>query len=226
MQPTNPTQPPAPAPAAVPVAPAAPAFVQPKITEQYIPATLAGKNFLAFRRTLSPPLAIVVHVTDAPTAEGTIAWFSGLAVNKDPKTGVLGPSGVSAHYLVDKLGANIWALVREQHTAFHAGITWGEIQVLRRAHPDWAWLKMATNPNDVTIGIEHVGVGTVPWDAGQFQASVNLIASLCGKYKIPVDRKHIVGHHEIYAGHVCPGASCDLDHLVSCVAAAKVPPAK
>ncbi len=75
------------------------------------------------------------------------------------------------------------------------------------------------NPNTYSIGIEHEGIGGVPWPQVQVEASARLVADICHRHKIPIDRNHVVGHHEIYAGHDCPGPGCPLDRLVELAAA-------
>jgi N-acetylmuramoyl-L-alanine amidase len=57
-----------------------------------------------------------------------------------------------------------------------------------------------------------------------YHASAVLIRDLCTRWSIPIDRDHVIAHHEIYAMKPCPGPSADLDRLV-CMArdAALVP---
>lgn len=175
------------------------------IVDHILPDTLAvnGKdgNFRPYRH-VPRPLAIVVHVTQANTAASTFAWFA------NPS------SQVSANYLVDKDGT-AYRLLPDTYAAFHAGITYPALQALRLTHPDWTWLNSGTDINDLTIGIEHVGQPNQPWTAAQAETSAGLIRQLTSQYQIPVDRQHIVLHHEIYAGHTCPGTSCDIEALVA-----------
>jgi hypothetical protein len=98
----------------------------------------------------------------------------------------------SAHYTVSKYGA-VGQSVREQDIAWHAG---------------W-W-----NYNKTSIGIEHAGyIGDRSWfTKAMYRSSARLTAYLCRKYRIPVDRRHIIGHNQVPG---CSGAgggkSCHMD---------------
>lgn len=63
-----------------------------------------------------------------------------------------------------------------------------------------------------SLGIEHAGWvddGKPPTDA-MLRASAKVVAVLCKKYGIPVDRQHIIGHVEVpRATHQDPGAEWD-----------------
>lgn len=158
-------------------------------------------NFTIGRAGLRP-IAVVIHVTTAATAASTLAWFANPA------------SQVSAHYLVDHDGNRIWQFVDERNTAWHAGTyPHGREEVLK-VHPEFTWIDPKINTNLQTIGIEHVGLATDVWSGNLYQASARLLADICKRWSIPIDRAHVVGHHEIYPPHSgCPGM-CDLDILV------------
>ena len=47
-----------------------------------------------------------------------------------------------------------------------------------------------------------------------YATSSDLLADICKRWNIPVDRSHIIGHREIYSLKTCPGAKVDLDKLV------------
>ena len=107
-----------------------------------------------------------------------------------------GPSQLSeawsAHYTVSKQGA-IGQSVKEEDIAWHAG-----------------WWKT----NKASIGIEHAGYLNDPFwfTEDMYRASARLSAYPSKRYKIPLDRKHIIGHHEVPG---CSGAgggvSCHTD---------------
>lgn len=142
------------------------------------------------------PEAIVIHVM-VGTLPGTDSWFANPA------------SKVSAHYGIGKAG-QIHQYVDESNTAWHAG---------RILNPTWKEMMRTStggyvNPNSYTLGIEHEGDGKEQWTEAMYQASASLIATLCSRYQIPVDRAHIVGHREIFAGKTCPGTGVDLDRLI------------
>ena len=147
-------------------------------------------NYTVLPRTVT---MIVIHVMDGSLA-GTDAWFGQTA------------SEVSAHYGIGLKG-EVHQYVDEKMAAWHAGVALAPTVSLPPG-----------NPNSYTIGIEHEGFvtkpGPAPWSNLQLQASAELIADICKRHGIPIDRQHIVGHHEIYAGHLCPGPQCPLDDLV------------
>lgn len=142
------------------------------------------------------PLAIVVHLAvDKPdkSLHEVDDWFRNPAAI------------VSAHYGISQTG-EVHQYVKDEDTAYHAG---------RVDHPTWLPVILGgVNPNNFTIGIEHEGDEKTVWTAEMVDASATLIATLCHKWSIPIDRFHIVGHREIYAVKTCPGPLCPLDKIV------------
>ncbi len=138
------------------------------------------------------PEAIVIHIMEGSLG-GTDSWFN------DPK------ASVSAHYGIGKNGA-IHQYVLETDTAFHAG---------RRSTPTWSLIKDDVNPNLYTIGIEHEGRGDSEWPDAMYKSSAALIKEICARWSIPIDRKHIIGHREIYGKKTCPNTVVDLNRLIS-----------
>lgn len=146
---------------------------------------------------------IVIHYTASGSAAGTIAWF------KDPN------ALVSAHYVVAQ-GGEIFQLVRDEDTAWHAGLA---------PRP---WLSAAENarrrernarirPNQRGIGIEVVNWGLLkkrngtfvnwtndwtsahhgsvvsvagrywePYTEAQYESLITLVSHLCDRHDIPV----------------------------------------
>jgi hypothetical protein len=96
----------------------------------------------------------------------------------------------SAHYVVSSEGG-MAQCVREEDIAWHAG---------------W-WYT-----NTHSIGIEHAGYINNPdsFTKEMYHASARLSAWCCKKYKIPIDRKHIIGHYEV------PGCSSGSGGGVDC----------
>lgn len=140
------------------------------------------------------PEAIVLHIAEGWLA-GAHSWFN------NPS------SQASAHYMVGKNGI-IWQFVKDEDTSWHAG---GVNQ------PRWSLLKPKINPNLYTIGIEHEGFTGEAWTNEMYEASSDLIAYLCGKYQIPLDRNHIIGHNQInsVSRDRCPGDGVDIDKLIT-----------
>ncbi len=118
-------------------------------------------------------IAIVNHITDG-LMPGTLNWLQ----NPIAK--------VSAHYLVSKRG-QIYQLVKDEDTAYHAGIV---------NHPHWP-LYDGTNPNYYTIGIEHEARRGEALTEAQYQATLWLHKEKTAQFKIPLDDDHIIGHDRL-----------------------------
>lgn len=149
-------------------------------------------NFRRGRSWTEGPDLIVVHVVEG-SAAACRNWFANAKAQ------------VSAHYLVTKTG-EIDQFVDEKDTAYHAG------RVARPTAP-LVLLRPDVNPNAYSIGIEHEGTGREELTEAQRAASIALIREICTRRRIPMDRRHIVGHREIFAEKTCPG-KIDVDALV------------
>lgn len=128
------------------------------------------------------PEAIVIHKSEG-SFDSCLAWFTD------------SNSKVSAHYIIGPDGKVI-NLVDESNTAWHAGVI---------AQPSWKLIKIATNPNLYTIGIELAGYATDDTPADQTLALAHLIVDIAKRWEIPIDDQHIVFHREIRANKTCPG---------------------
>lgn len=118
-------------------------------------------------------IAIVEHIT-AGLMPGCLSWLCR-------------PNGnSSAHYLVSKKG-EIFQMVADENTAWHAG----EVK-----KPNWI-LYDNTNPNRYTIGIEFECVSGGDLTEAQYQAGLWLHRQLLAKHNIPIDNNHIIGHYRI-----------------------------
>jgi N-acetylmuramoyl-L-alanine amidase len=157
-------------------------------------------NHKAGRVSAFPVDLIVIHVTEG-NADSVVSWFNSPSAS------------VSAHYMVRKDGV-VLQFVREADTAWHAG---------RVDHPtaELVIMRQPANPNGYSIGIEHEGDGHHELTDEQRKASIELIQDICMRRDIPANRRHIVGHHEIYQPKTCPGA-INVDQLVADVCAAGV----
>jgi N-acetyl-anhydromuramyl-L-alanine amidase AmpD len=85
----------------------------------------------------------------------------------------------SAHYLVRSSDGHVAQMVPTSHVAWHAG--------------NWY-------VNAHSVGIEHEGVaieGAAWYNEQLYRASARLVRYLAGKYNVPLDRAHIVGHDNI-----------------------------
>jgi len=83
----------------------------------------------------------------------------------------------SANYVVSRDGEAV-QMVPDHDVAWHAGNGW---------------------VNDHSLGIEHegyMGIAGIYTDA-EYRASAQLVAALVSRYRIPVDRRHLIGHDQV-----------------------------
>jgi N-acetylmuramoyl-L-alanine amidase len=120
------------------------------------------------------PEIIVLHIM-AGTLEGTNSWFK----NQD--------SQVSSNYGVGLKG-QIVEYVPSDKKAWANGIV---------NKPSFKLLKPSVNPNLYTISIENEGQDLCKAPEAQLNALVSLIRMITTKYKIPIDRDHIIGHYQV-----------------------------
>jgi hypothetical protein len=140
-------------------------------------------NFGVGRKGWTPD-HIVIHVEEG-SEQATESWFD------------TDSSDVSAHYGVDKKG-NIEQFVLESDSAWANG---------RVDHPTAKVVldRPNVNPNYYTISIEHEGSGLEDLTDAQRKASAWLVSDIARRYNIPLDREHVLRHHEIYSLKTCPG---------------------
>jgi N-acetylmuramoyl-L-alanine amidase len=157
-------------------------------------------NFYAGRKAYKPE-AIIIHIMQG-TLYGTDSWFQS-PISKS-----------SAHYGIGKMG-EVHQYVHEKDTAYHS---------CRVNAPTWGLIKktesgLFINPDFYTIGIEHEGDINSYWTDEMYITSSNLISDISLRWGIPIDRKHVIGHYEIYSLKNCPGNVVDIDELI-CLAQA------
>ncbi|MEU6258908.1 N-acetylmuramoyl-L-alanine amidase [Streptomyces sp. NPDC047043] len=112
----------------------------------------------------------------------------------------------AAHYIVRKDG-RITQMIRELDVAFHAG---------NREY------------NERSVGIEHEGFveRRSSFTDAMYASSARLTAGICGRYGIPVDREHIIGHVEVPGtDHTDPGPYWDWNRYMKLVRQAASAPA-
>ncbi|HEY7207041.1 MAG TPA: N-acetylmuramoyl-L-alanine amidase [Gaiellaceae bacterium] len=99
--------------------------------------------------------------------------------------------------------------------------------------PDWlvAWHAGNGYVNAHSIGIEHEGYTGVPgvFTDAEYRASAKLVAQLAARYRIPVDRLHVIGHYQVpdpnhrgefggFAHHTDPGKTWNWTRFMGYVA--------
>ena len=116
----------------------------------------------------------------------------------------------SAHYVVGRAG-QVAQLVRERDIAWHAG--------------NWT-------VNARSVGVEHEGFAfSRGWfTETEYRTSARLVAKICLRYGIKIDRRHIIGHDEVpdpnhpgqwggISHHRDPGPYWDWSHYIALVRA-------
>lgn len=155
-----------------------------KIFEQFSP------NYEPHRRG-KVPLAFVIHVSEG-SFQSTSDWMSRTE------------SKVSYHFLVKDNG-EVCKLVDPRHIAFHAGVLKDPTPYGEQYAPD---------PNAITIGIAYAGFAATGPTADQICSIAHLINQYAEIYTIPIDRRHIIAHHDIRTDKVCPGAKVDFEAII------------
>ena len=108
----------------------------------------------------------------------------------------------SAHYEITD--TEVIGAVGENYIAYHAGGTGG------------ADVPMISDPNGRSIGLEHVNSSGAPdWEVSNdtLRNSARLIADICNRYGLPINRDTIKLHREVTAT-ACPGG-LNIDKLIS-----------
>ncbi|MEU3336197.1 N-acetylmuramoyl-L-alanine amidase [Streptomyces sp. NPDC006668] len=104
----------------------------------------------------------------------------------------------AAHYIVREDG-QVTQMIRELDVAFHAG---------NRKY------------NERSVGIEHEGFveRRSSFTDAMYASSARLTAGICGRYGIPVDRDHVIGHVEVPGtDHTDPGPYWDWERYMGLV---------
>ena len=66
------------------------------------------------------------------------------------------------------------------------------------AEKDIAWHAGNWDYNTRAIGIEHEGyAATGGFTSAEYHASAHLAASICSRWGVPMDRKHVIGHYQV-----------------------------
>jgi N-acetylmuramoyl-L-alanine amidase len=98
------------------------------------------------------------------------SYASAIKMFQDPKR------HGSAHYIISYRG-QVTQMVAEKNVAWHAG--------------NWDY-------NTRSIGIEHEGyAGINRYTSPEYYASARVIASICSRWGVPMDRKHVIGHSQV-----------------------------
>lgn len=129
---------------------------------------------------------------------------------------------VSVHYLVDRDGT-VYCYIPEDRSAWHAGVgTWLNDE------------KYENKMNLYSIGIEVMAIGSyedmkgyltkteyraldsevIGYTDAQYTALKNLVADICQRNNIPLDREHIIGHQAFSPKKKDPGELFDWTRII------------
>ncbi|OQX84111.1 hypothetical protein B6D60_09740 [candidate division KSB1 bacterium 4484_87] len=151
---------------------------------------------------------IIIHHTGSKNGQinslqGTINWFRPERWRSTQQ--------VSAHYIIPRAEGPIIQMVRDEHTAWHAGKSrWVINGVLRE------------NINTRSIGIELQGDGQLyRYTNFQYKALIWLVKQKMEKFNIPLEL--IRGHEEITPRKPDPGPLFDWDRFKKGLTSATVP---
>lgn len=158
-----------------------------------------------------------------------IHFTSGVVLNqKDPYNletirGIFQEYEISVHYVVDRDGS-VYCYIPENLVAWHAGSgTWQDLEKYRN--------KM----NHYAIGIEVLAIGSredmeqylteedynslnpdlIGYTDAQYTALKRLVADICRRQNIPMDRLHVIGHEDYAPQKTDPGTLFDWDRLMT-----------
>lgn len=119
---------------------------------------------------------IVIHHTGVNDIDASAEQIHGWHLNN-------GWSGIGYHYVIRKDGT------------------------IERGRPEWAIGSHAYGENSHTIGIHLSGDFEQAYPTeDQIESCAKLIADICDRYGISIDRDHIVGHGELMST-TCPGTN-------------------
>ena len=153
--------------------------------------------------------AICYHTPEEPwdDNEVTPAWFA------DPR------ANASTHYYADSDG-DLYQMVRDEDFAWAQGVRSKDLILPR---PSW-WRDEFVSYNACMLSIEIEGYAReiVLVGSRQFETVAAWSAFVCGKYGIPIDRRHHVGHSELSRQKSDPGREFPWEALLDRVRALSV----
>ncbi|MDP3275903.1 MAG: N-acetylmuramoyl-L-alanine amidase [Deltaproteobacteria bacterium] len=151
---------------------------QAQFSTDYGPARWVQASTSNFSASRTGTVQFVVIHTMQGSYAGSISWF------QNPM------AMASAHYNIRSSDGEVTQMVRESANAWHGGNSYY---------------------NNNSVGIEHEGYVADPgrwYTDAMYQSSARLTRMLCDRYRIPIDRQHIIGHYQIpTSGSGAPCAS-------------------
>ena len=127
---------------------------------------------------------------------------------------------IIVHWIVGTLeSADVTFQRATRKASAHYGIGDNEIHQYVQEE-DTAWHASNLTVNRESVGIEHEGGWLLPDEKSRQEPSEEthktsglLVADICKRYNIPIDREHILPHNK-YSNTQCPG-TLDIDKIIS-----------
>ena len=163
-------------------------------------------NFGGYGRP-NTPKAIVIHTPEEPADdyESTPVWFANPAAS------------ASTHYYGDHDG-DMYQMVPEADCPWANGNKGGVNRTWKGVKDAWPpWAEVGVSLNCQTISIECEGKAATigqTWTDAQHASLVRWIKDVAGRYGIPLDRDHIIGHFEVATDRTDPGSTFPWDRLM------------
>ncbi len=156
---------------------------------------------------------VMIHFTSAVMISRSDPYNMGLIRS------IFEDNELSIHYIIDRDGKTL-CYIPEDRTAWHAG--------------RGSYNGIENRMNHHSVGIELVGMGSeadmaqymsseeyqaldknlTGFTDAQYEALARLVADVCQRNNIPIDREHIIGHSEYNPAKSDPGELFDFDKLL------------
>ena len=130
--------------------------------------------------------------------------------------------GVSIHYIIDREGT-VRCYIPEDRVAWHAGKgEWkGDPAFTDRMNYHSIGIELAAigSADDMSIYLtqeeyDALDSSLIGFTDAQYEALSLLVADICGRYQIPMDRDHVIGHEEYASRKQDPGELFDWSRIV------------
>lgn len=148
------------------------------------------------------------------------------AAHGDPRGWFDNPaSEASSNYFIPAVGG-IKQFVAEIYKAWAQGLP-PAMYDPKYAGPHkiaWPYIHRQANgwlidPNDYLVSIECEKLDADPWTDPALDSLTSLMADIGYRFGFLMDRAHVVGHHDIWDDHICPGEKCPFDAILAAAAA-------
>jgi N-acetylmuramoyl-L-alanine amidase-like protein len=131
---------------------------------------------------------------DGASIDYIVIHYTAISYARTLKAFNIPSSYVSAHYVI-RGGGHIAQIVGEADTAWHSG-------------------NLYFNEHSIGIELEFDEITNPVFTAEQYYAAAALTCAISGRYGIPLDRAHVIGHNEVPGStHTDPGPTWGWPHF-------------